>query len=308
MGENDGLSTASPGKSQGEPRLERVLLSLADGGPERQAIEAGEIDAVIDYADKKVILFPAAERVLRAASRQTTHLDPLANSVLAALPGPEYRRLHRALEPVMLTAKEVLLASGALIRYVYFPVDSVISLLATVESRRFLEVGLVGFEGMVGIPVTLGAEVSSIRAVVHIPGGAMRMPEAKFRRAYEQYRTLRHELDRYAAAQLAMARQIAACSAYHITEQRLARRLLMTGDRVQSDRFPLTHELVARALGVRRESITEAAVRLQKRGLITYSRGKIQILNRSGLESASCSCYTRIADVNDSNRLPQAAS
>jgi CRP-like cAMP-binding protein len=215
----EGLDT-SPAK----PRLERVLLCLVDGGPERQAIEAGEIDAVIDYADRKVILFPAAERALRSTSKPASTREPHANRILAALPSPEYRRLQHALEPVMLTEKQVLYEPGEPIRYVYFPLDSVISLLATVGSRRVLEVGLVGFEGMIGIPITLGVDVPSVRAMVHVPGAAMRVPEAQFREAYEKNRTLRHELTSYVYAELAMARQIAACSAFHTIEQRLARR------------------------------------------------------------------------------------
>lgn len=305
MHENTVLPTEGLDTSPGKPRLEQVLLWLVDGGPERQAIEAGEIDAVIDYTDKKVILFPAAERALRSTSKPTSTGEPHANRILAALPSPEYRCLQHALEPVMLTAKEVLYEPGEPIRYVYFPLDSVISLLATVGSRRVLEVGLVGFEGMVGIPITLGVDVPSVRAMVHVPGAAMRVPEAQFREAYEKNRTLRHELTSYVYAELAMARQVAACSAFHTIEQRLACRLLMTGDRVQSDRFPLTHELVAYALGVRRESITGAAGRLQKRGLIAYHRGNIQILNARGLQSASCGCYTRIKGSSDRIRSDQ---
>jgi len=296
----EGLDT-SPGK----PRLKRVLLCLVDGGPERQAIEAGEIDAVIDYADRKVILFPAAERALRSTSKPTSTREPHANRILAALPSPEYRRLQHALEPVMLTEKQVLCEPGEPIRYVYFPLDSVISLLATAGSRRVLEVGLVGFEGMVGIPITLGVDVPSVRAMVNVPGAAMRVPEAQFREAYEKSRTLRHELTSYVYAELAMARQIAACSAFHTIEQRLARRLLMTADRVQSDLFSLTQKFVACALGVRRESISEAAGRLQKRGLIAYYRGNMQILNSRGLQSASCGCCTRIKRSNDHIRSDQ---
>lgn len=294
MSRRNAAPTGNLTTGQEDQRLQSVLHRLVDDGPERQAIDAGEIDAIIDYTDKHVILFPVADRALRAATRSTLTPEPLENAILAALPSPEYQRLRHALEPVMLTANEVLQESGAPIRYVYFPIDGVISLLATVESRRVLEVGLVGSEGIVGTSLALGVNVSSVRALVGIAGSAVRLPETHFREVYRQNPALQEELNRFTYTELAVARQTAACSAFHMIEQRFARRLLMIVDRLHSERFFCTHESAAYALGVRRESITQAAGTLQNRGLITYGRGRIRILNRRGLESTACRCYTRI--------------
>lgn len=276
-----------------DQRLQSVLLRLVVDGPERRAIDAGEIDALIDYDDRHIIMFPVAERALRAAPGSTVTPDPLTNAILAGLPRPEYERLSNDLEPVMLTANELLQEPGDPIGYVYFPIDSVISLLVTVESRRGLEVALVGSEGMVGIPRVLGENVSSVRALVGIGGSAVRLSEHLFTEVYRRNPALQEKLNRFTYSELDVARQTAACCAFHVIDQRFARRLLMIADRLHSDRFFCTHESAAHALGVRRESITLAAGTLQNQGMITYSRGHMQILNRRGLESAACGCYTR---------------
>lgn len=279
---------------QADERLQSVLLRLVKGGPEQRAIEAGEIDAIIDYSDNNVILFPAARRALREAAEPRTAPESVANSLLAALPRPEYLRLCSNLEPVTLTRGEVLHEAGVPIRYVYFPVDSVVCLLATADNHRTLEVGLVGYEGMVGISLALGVNVSSVRALVQTTGTAVRMQEASFQEAFRQCLPLQRELHRYTYAQLASVRQSVACNSFHLIEERFARWLLMTSDRVRSDRFLLTQEFLADVLGVRRVSVTQAAGRIQERNLISYHRGNIRILDRKGLEAASCRCYVKV--------------
>jgi CRP-like cAMP-binding protein len=264
-----------------------VLLQLAKGGPEQQAVDAGEIDAVIDRASGNVFLLPAARLALLAKASA-------GNSLLAALPDAELLRLHAGLERVALKFDEVLHEIGAPIRDVYFPVDCVVSLRAQVEGRRALEVGLVGREGMVGISLALGAGVSSARALVQAAGTALRMKAASFHEAFAQCPSLRLELCRYADAKLALARQAVACNSFHAVEARLARCLLMTGDRVRSGEFDLTQAFLASALGVRRATVNEAAGPLQRRRLISCTRGRIRILDRKGLEAASCRCYTRL--------------
>lgn len=263
-------------------------LRLVKGGPEQQAIEAGEIDAIIDHASSNVILLPAARRALHEAIRKTSN----ANILLAALPPAEYVRLLAGLEPVTLKFGEVLQEPGLPIRYVHFPVDCAISLLAAAEGP---EVGLVGYEGMVGISLALGANVSSVRALVQAAGTAMRMKGADFTKAFSQCPALQRELYRDAHAKLALARQTVACNRFHSVEARLARRLLMTSDRVRSEEFFLTQVLLARILGVRRATVNEAAGPLQQRKLITYTRGRIRIVDRTGLEAAACRCYTQTA-------------
>jgi CRP-like cAMP-binding protein len=276
--------------------LQSALLRLTDGGPEQQAIKAGEIDAIIDYSNSNVILFPAARRALRAGEvgASAVHREQLANSLLAALPSTEYRHLLVGLERVTLKQGEVLHDPAAPIRYVYFPVACVVCLMTTVADHKAVEVGLVGYEGMVGIALVLGAGASSIRAVVAASGAALRMEAAHFHEAFLQCLSLQQELHRYTYAMLAQARQTIACNCFHVSDARLARWLLMTSDRAQSQEFFLTQSFLAEMLGLRRVTVTEIAGRLRHRKLVSYGRGWIRILDRPGLEAASCRCYTRI--------------
>ena len=278
--------------------LREALRQLPQGGLERLAIEAGEIDAVIDYGSANVIMFPAARRALRIAAAAAGRKEPLdqppANSVLAALPRVQYQRLLPGLEPIMLKFGDVLQGPGTPIRYVYFPVDCVVCILTETDDRRAVQTGLVGHEGMVGMSLALGVAVSSVRASVHVAGTALRMPAAHFIREFRRGQTLRRELCRCADAEVAQARQTAACIASHLFEPRLARWLLMTSDRSRSQEIPLTHEYLAAVMNVRRESVTQAAGALRSRNLIGYARGRIEILDRKGLEAAACSCYWRI--------------
>jgi CRP-like cAMP-binding protein len=222
---------------------------------------------------------------------------PIANILLAALPRKDYQGLLSGLEPVTLTCGEVLYEPGEPIRHVYFPDDALVALLTTVEGNEALEVGLVSREGMVGVSLALGMDVSSVRALVQRTGMAMRMDAARFRKELGKSLPLQHGLYRYAHAKLAQARQTAACNRFHVVEARLARSLLMTRDRMGSNQFLLTQEFLADMLGVRRVAVNKAASALQQRKLISYSRGKMRILDRKGLEAASCGCYEVIKDL-----------
>lgn len=219
--------------------------------------------------------------------------------MLAALPRKQYQRLLAGLESVALIFGDVLYEPGERIRHVYFPNDSLISLLTLVDGHLALEVGMVGREGMIGVPLALGTDVSSVRALVQGAGGAVRMKSARFCRELLRSPQLQQEVNRYTSALMAQITQTAACNRFHIVEARLARWLLMTLDRVRSDEFRLTHEFLGHMLGVRRVGVTKAARALQKGKLISYSRGKIRILNRTGLEAAACSCYARVKDMHD---------
>lgn len=261
------------------------ILRLVQSGPERQALDAGQVDAVLDAATGKALLLPDAERALFPARGKIT------NSLLAALPGEDYRSLVGELELVTLTAGEVLFEPGDRIRHVYFPNDAHLSLLIMMMDRKALEVGLVGKEGMVGIALALGAETSPVRVLVQGSGTALRMKAASFGEALGRSLPLQSEMRRYAYAKLLQARQTAACNRFHQVEARLARWLLLTRDRVRTDRFHLTHEVLADALGVRRVGVTNAATSLQRRKLISYQRGNIRILDRQGLKAAACACY-----------------
>jgi CRP-like cAMP-binding protein len=228
---------------------------------------------------------------LRARGKAMKERKLAQNGLLAGLPQKEYARLRAELDPVSLKFGQVLYEPGRSIRHVYFPVDCLISLLTAVDRRRSLEVGMVGHEGMAGMPFILGIGVSGVRALVQGEGEALRMAAAPFRLEFDRSPPLQQALHRYMYALMAQISQTAACNRFHAAEPRLARWLLMTRERVMSDEFPLTHEFLAHMLGMRREGVTEAASALKGRKLIEYRRGEIQILNIKGLKAASCSCY-----------------
>jgi CRP-like cAMP-binding protein len=230
--------------------------------------------------------------------RMSASGQPVGNQVLASIAAKDYGRLDQ-LKPVLLRFGQILYEAGGRIGHVYFPIDSLISLLTAVDKRRTLEVGMVGNEGMTGMPFILGMGVSGVRALVQGAGRALRMPAAPFRIEFDRNQALRQALFRYTYALMAQISQTAACNRFHEAEERLARWLLMTRDRVASDEFPLTHEFLAHMLGLRREGVTEAASALKRRGLIDYRRGKIQILDVKGLRASSCSCYQTVKTVYD---------
>ena len=207
------------------------------------------------------------------------------------LPRGERLRLLARCECVQLHDAEVLCEAGARIRYAYFPADSFISLITPVPGHQDLEVGMVGDEGVFGAVIGLGVGVSPLRALVQGAGSAWRMTAAALRTELQASRTLHTRLDRYLYLLLSQMSRSAGCTRFHLIDQRLARWLLMTHDRARSPHLHLTHEFLAYMLGVRRAGITQAAVRLQERGLITYRRGELTVLDRPGLEAAACACY-----------------
>ena len=194
-------------------------------------------------------------------------------------------------EEVELSSADVLCSPGERILHVYFPIRSFISLVMPVEASNSLEVGLVGREGMIGIPLALGVDVSPVSAVVQGPGTALRMTADYFCGELERSEALQGGVNRYVFVCLRELAQRAACTRFHVVEARLARRLLLTQDRAHADTFSVTHGLLALMLGVRRVGITRAATSLQKRKLIHYSRGKVTVIDRRGLRAASCTCY-----------------
>lgn len=237
-------------------------------------------------------------------SKLTALRAPPTNLILAALPEDEYRRLRPKLEAVPLVFGEVIYEPGDLIRYVYFPTGGIISLLAAVENRATLEVGIVGREGMVGLPIFMGVTRSRNRAVVQGAGTALRMKATTFRKECLNFGLMPQLLKRYSHSRLTQISQGAACNRFHPIDARLARWLLMTRDRMGTNEFQLTQEFLSNMLGVRREGVNKAAGLLQKRHLISYSRGTLMTLNRVGIESVACDCY-RIIKEEQNDSLPK---
>jgi CRP-like cAMP-binding protein len=218
------------------------------------------------------------------------------NRLLAALPRKDYQKLLRVLEPVKLAYEEVLYEVHAPIRHVYFPNNCFVSMLTTVDTGRAAEVGLIGCEGMVGLPVALGIAASPFRAVVQGGGTAMRMKIADFRREFSASTALRRGLFQFTHLLMVQIAQTAACNRFHLVTQRMARWLLMTRDRVSSNEFRITQEFLALMLGVRRVGINVAARSLHERKLISYRRGTVTILDHKGLAAAACGCYKTVKD------------
>jgi CRP-like cAMP-binding protein len=213
------------------------------------------------------------------------------NRLIAALPHEDRQHFLDGCERVELVFADILCKAGDTIQYVHFPIGSVISLLAQTDDNFSVEVGMVGNEGMIGIPLVLGVDFSPLHLLVQGAGVAWRMDALSFRRELQLSFALKLELDRYLYVMTTQFAQIATCTRFHMVDARLARWLLMMEDRVNSDKFHVTHEILAHMLGVRRVSVTNVAGSLQRKKLISYSRGEITILDRSGLEAVCCGCY-----------------
>jgi CRP-like cAMP-binding protein len=216
---------------------------------------------------------------------------PIRNRLLEGLPPARRSRVIACCERVQLAAGESLAEPGAEMRSVYFPTGSSISLLMPVAAEIPPEAELTGSEGFYGISVALGVSISAVHARVQEPGSAWRMASGVFRRELTRNPPLRDRVDRYTFVTMARLMRNAGCNRFHVVLQRVARRLLMTADRAHASTFRLTHESRASVLGVRRVGVTVAASFLQQRRLIEYSRGTVTVLDRAGLERASCSCY-----------------
>lgn len=221
----------------------------------------------------------------------STQRSPPVNRLLERLPDSDRRRILAGCETVDLAFADVLCSPGDRISHVYFPTSSFISLIMPIDDSASMEVGLVGNEGMFGIPLVLGVNLSPMCAVVQGAGSTFRMDTAHFFRELERSPELHHAIDRYVFVHLSELAQTAVCTRFHVVEERLARWLLMTQDRAHAATFPVTQEFLASMLGVRRVGVTTAASSLQKRKLIHYCRGTITVLDRRGLKTASCGCY-----------------
>ena len=215
-----------------------------------------------------------------------------ANRLLAALPAKEYEHLLPNLEEIPLTYAETIYEQGEAIRYIYFPNSGMISLLTYAAEDEVLEVGVVGNEGMIGLPVFLGVETSRNQVIVQGDGAALRIKTEDFIKECGRGVSLPKLLRRYTHALITQVSQTVACNRFHLIEERLMCWLLLMHDRMQTDKFKITQEFLSKMLGVRREAVSKSAANLQQRKLIEYSRGIVSIINRAALEAAACNCYS----------------
>ncbi|HEX8283493.1 MAG TPA: Crp/Fnr family transcriptional regulator [Pyrinomonadaceae bacterium] len=224
---------------------------------------------------------------------------PTKNRLLARLPPEEYGRVLPHLGRVSFPLGQVVYESGGRMEHIYFPTSAIVSLLYTMENGSSAEMGMAGREGLVGVALFMGGDTMPNRAVVQSAGGAVRMRARLLREEFARGGAFQRLLLRYTQALLTQMSQTAVCNRLHGIEQQLCRWLLLSRDRLDSDELVMTQELIANMLGVRREGVTAAAGRLQEQGLISYVRGRIQILDRRGLEAAVCECYKVVKDEYD---------
>ncbi|MGA0611163.1 Crp/Fnr family transcriptional regulator [Caldimonas sp. KR1-144] len=218
-------------------------------------------------------------------------IEQRRNHLLAALPEPERQRWRSLLEPVDMPLGQVLYESGGKMSHVYFPTTAIVSLLYVMEDGASAEIAVVGNEGLVGIALFMGGETTPSRAVVQSAGTGLRLPAQMVKEEVNRGGPVLHLLLRYTQALITQMAQTAVCNRHHSLDQQLCRWLLLSLDRLQGNELVMTQELIANMLGVRREGVTEGALKLAKLGLIRYARGHISVLDRTGLEARACECY-----------------
>jgi CRP-like cAMP-binding protein len=217
--------------------------------------------------------------------------DPRRNHLLAALPDAEWQQWLMPLEPVTLELGQVLNEPGRRLSHVYFPTTAIVSLLYLTESGASAEVAVVGCEGIVGVSLFMGGDVTPSQSVVQSAGQGFRLKASAIQQAFDQSVPVMHLLLRYTQALISQVAQTAVCNRHHCLDQQLSRLLLLSLDRQPGSELVMTQELIANRLGVRREGVTEAALKLQAAGVIRYARGHIHVLDRIGLEQRACECY-----------------
>jgi CRP-like cAMP-binding protein len=222
----------------------------------------------------------------------TSAPNPRHNHLLAALPREDWERWLPALEPVELPLGKVLYESGCAQNHAYFPTTAIVSLLYVMENGASAEIAVVGDEGLVGVALFMGGNTTPSRAVVQSAGHGFRLSAELVRREFERSMPVMHLLLRYTQALITQMAQTAVCNRHHSVDQQLCRWLLMSLDRLQGSELLMTQELIANMLGVRREGVTEAALKLQRAGVIDYARGRISVLDRKALELRACECYS----------------
>src|SRR5579872_3106599 len=227
------------------------------------------------------------------------HPQPHENQILAALPPAERERLFPHLKLVEMSLGMVLYESGDTLRHIYFPTDSIVSLLYVLKDGASAEIAVVGNDGAIGVALFMGGETTTNRAIVQSAGSAYRLSGARLKEEFERHGEMLHILLRYTQALLTQMAQTAVCNRHHSVDQQLCRWLLLSLDRLSSNKLIMTQELIANMLGVRREGVTEAAGKLQRLGAIEYARGRITVLDRHQLEELCCECYAVVKKESD---------
>lgn len=229
----------------------------------------------------------------------------LENHILSALPAGERERLFPHLQRVQMPLGAVVYESGDTLRHMYFPTDCIVSLLYVLENGASAEIAVVGNEGAIGVALFMGGETTPSRAIVQSAGFAYRLTGKRIKEEFKRHGLMLHVLLRYTQSLITQMAQTAVCNRHHSVDQQLCRWLLLSLDRLASNKLTMTQELIANMLGVRREGVTEAAGKLQKLGVINYSRGKITVLNRRKLEQMSCECYAVVKKETDRLLAPR---
>jgi len=224
---------------------------------------------------------------------------PKENHLLSALPEEVQKRLFPHLEPALLPLGHVLYESGDALRHVYFPTDAIVSLLYVMENGSSAEISVVGNEGLIGVALFMGGESTPSRAIVQSSGSAYRLLGQRLKDEFNRHSELQQLLLRYTQALITQMAQTAVCNRHHSIDQQLCRWLLLSLDRLPSNRLTMTQELIANMLGVRREGVTDAAGKLQRQGVIEYHRGHITVLDRPKLEKLCCECYAVVKKETD---------
>ena len=230
--------------------------------------------------------------------------EPRENHILDSLPAEERERLFPHLTPVEMPLGMVLYESGEALRHIYFPTDSIVSLLYVMKDGASAEIAIVGNEGAIGVSLFMGGETTPSRAIVQSAGFAYRLSGRRLKQEFERHGQLLHVLLRYTQSLITQMAQTAVCNRHHSVDQQLCRWLLLSLDRLPSNRLDMTQELIANMLGVRREGVTGAAGKLQELGVIRYSRGHITVLDRPKLEKLSCECYAVVKTETDRLLMP----
>lgn len=266
-----------------------IGISQADRSSENSTLDIRK--SLTSFSFCRLLCLSISNERLRGILMNKVSFPPNENRILSSLPAEDLERISPHLEKVDLYHGQILYHMGERIEYVYFPVNSMISLVSQMVNGGNVEVGVIGFEGMGGLPVVLGVRESPHQMMVQIHDGAMRMRVAELEREFKRGGALHDLLLRYTQSLMIMTSQAAACNAAHGLSERLARWLLMSHDRCVGDELPLTQDFISLMLGVRRAGVSETASILQNEGLIKYRRGHITILDREGLEDYACECY-----------------